>query len=45
MIVCLGHCPKALPFIVEMIEGEIIGLEIIDKLVEISRLQKCSRKG
>lgn len=40
---CPGHWGWASPFTVEAIEGQMVKLEMIEELVEISKLEKCSK--
>jgi putative DNA primase/helicase len=38
---CPGHWSWAQPFQVLAIEGNMVALELVDELVEISRLRRC----
>ena len=38
---CPGHWSWASPFTVEAIDGEMVKLEMIEELVEMSLLEKC----
>ena len=40
---CPGHWSWASPFSVEAIEGEAVKLEMVDEMLEIGRLEKCSK--